>query len=101
MTFKLPNIPQCNRLRSRMTALRGRLEQLLPTRRMLAVEISGHQIIGAVAEGKGRLLVVRNFVTIERSNPSDDLPDPANLRELMDRLGYPAGPMVLVTPMAR
>lgn len=101
LTFKLPNIPQCNRLRSRMTALRGRLEQLLPTRRMLAVEISGHQIIGAVAEGKGRLLVVQNFVTIERSNPSDDLPDPANLRELMDRLGYPAGPMVLVTPMAR
>lgn len=73
----------------------------MPIRRVLAVEIAGTQIIGAVAEGKGRRLAIHNFVAIERSNPIDDLPDPANLRELMDRLHYTGGPMVLVTPLAR
>jgi Tfp pilus assembly protein PilN len=68
---------------------------------MLAVEICGHQIIGAVAEGRGRKLTVQNFVIIERSNPTDDLPDPANLKELSERLDYSSGPMALVTPMAR
>lgn len=101
LAFNLPDIPRLNRLRSRMTGLRGRLKLLLPTRQMLAVEISGHQIIGAVAEGKGSNLMIQNFVAIERTNPTDDLPDPANLKELMDRLDYPSGPMVLVTPMAR
>ncbi|MGI6656190.1 MAG: hypothetical protein ACOX5Z_05085 [Desulfobulbus sp.] len=107
-SLTLPNIPRLKGLRDRIAGLRGRIarlrsrcEQLLPTRRMLAVEISGHHIIGAVAKRKGRRLAVENFVTIERSNPTDDLPDPANLRELMERLEYPAGPMVLVTPMAR
>ncbi len=89
------------RLPHPLIALRDRVTALLPARRMLAVEIAGHQIIGAVAEGKGRKLEVRNFVAIERSNATEDLPDPANLRELMDRLDYDGGPMVLVTPLAR
>ena len=84
-----------------LAALRDRLDLLMPTRRILAVEIAGHQIIGAVAEAKGRRLALHNFVAIERSNPTDDLPDPTNLRELMDRLQYTGGPMVLVTPLAR
>lgn len=97
----LPKITLLKRLRTRFAALRDRVDALLPARRMLAVEIVGGQIIGAVAEGKGRRLAVRNFVAIDRDNPTDDLPDPANLRELMDRLDYQGGPMVLVTPLAR
>nr|WP_320013181.1 hypothetical protein [uncultured Desulfobulbus sp.] len=101
LPFTFPNIPRPKQLGRRIGKLRGRLERLLPTRRMLAVEICGQQLIGAVAEGRGRKLTVQNFVILERSNPNDDLPDPANLTELCERLNYPSGPMVLVTPMAR
>jgi len=87
---------------SRLLApLLRRLSRLQPLRVMLAVEIVGSQLVGAVAEARGRALTLRNFVAIERSNPGDELPDPVNLKEIMDRLEYPGGPVVLVTPLAR
>lgn len=57
--FRPRNIQVFQRLRGPIAALRDRLDLLMPVRRILAVEIAGHQIIGAVAEGKGRRLARR------------------------------------------
>ena len=80
------------------TALAGRLS---PARKMLALEVAGEQILGAVVSLKGGRFTVHDFVAMERSNPGDDLPDPANIREIMERLDYQSGPAVLATPLAR
>lgn len=75
--------------------------QMQPGRRVLALDLSGSQIIGAVVEIKGKESKIDNFVAIDRTNPGDDLPDPVNIQEIVDRLDYDGGGVVLVTPMAR
>ena len=77
------------------------LQQARPDRKILAVEIVGADLIGAVVIAKGKTISVRNFVSIERTSATDDLPDPVNISEIMERLDYYAGPVVLVTPLAR
>lgn len=75
--------------------------KLSPNRKMLALEMAGEQLLGAVVSGRGGRFTVNDFVALERNNPGDDLPDPANVREIMERLDYQTGPVVLVTPLAR
>jgi len=77
------------------------LRQVQPVRKVLALDLSGGQLIGAVVEIKGRESKIDNFVAIDRANPGDDLPDPVNVQEIVDRLDYDGGGVVLVTPMAR
>ena len=77
------------------------LSQIGPERKILAVEIDGANLIGAVLVAKGKKMSVRNFVSIERSSATDDLPDPVNISEIMERLDYKSGSVVLVTPLAR
>lgn len=91
-------LPDLKQLATRVRNLPALLQ---PGRRMLAVEIAGKWILAAVAEARGRKLSVRNFVALERSNAGDDLPDPVNLKEIMERLDYRTGPVVLVSPLAR
>lgn len=78
-----------------------RFSRLQPGRHILAIEIAGSRIMAAVAEKRGNQLQIQNFVAIDRTTANDDLPDTENIRELMDRLHYPSGPAVLITPMAR
>jgi Tfp pilus assembly protein PilN len=77
------------------------LQYFQPGKKMLALEITGSQLIGAVAEAKGKKLSISNFVAIDRVNAGDDLPDPVNIQEIMDRLDYEGGAVVLVTSLAR
>ena len=77
------------------------LRRVQPVRKVLALDLSGGQLIGAVVEIKGRESKIDNFVAIDRTNPGDDLPDPVNVQEIVDRLDYDGGGVVLVTPMAR
>ena len=77
------------------------LGQILPDRKILAVEIVGANLIGAVAVAKGKKISILNFVSIERTSATDDLPDPVNISEIMERLDYQSGHVVLVTPLAR
>jgi hypothetical protein len=77
------------------------MQALRPGRRLLALEIAGDKMLAAVAEKKGRKVEVINFVMIDRTNPKDDLPEPANIMEILERLDYRGGPAVLVSPMAR
>lgn len=77
------------------------LRRVQPVRKVLALDLSGGQLIGAVVELKGRESKIDNFVAIDRTNPGDDLPDPVNVQEIVDRLDYDGMGVVLVTPMAR
>lgn len=74
---------------------------LKPPRRILALEIAGSQIMGALLEQRRGQIHILNFAAIERTVAGEDLPDSSNIKELVERLGYGGGPAVLVTPMAR
>jgi len=89
-------VPQRHAARLQQVAHR-----LQPGKKVLALDLSGSQLIGAVVEGKGKKLTIANFVAIDRTNPGDDLPDPVNIQEVIDRLDYDGGGVVLITPMAR
>ncbi len=84
-----------------LLGIQNLLQQLRPGNKVLAIEISGDKMIGAVAEKKGKRAEVLNFVMIDRTNPKDDLPEPANIQEILDRLDYHIGSAILVSPMAR
>ena len=79
----------------------GLVAKLSPGKKMLALEVAGEQILGAVVRAKGKAFTVQNFVAEKRSNAGDDLPDPQNIKEIMEHLDYQSGPAVLVTPLAR
>jgi len=81
--------------------IRATLAAIVPVRRMLALDLTGRLLCGAVVERQGRRLAVRTFVSVDRGPGREDLPDQAHIAELMDRLDYPGGPVVLVTPLAR
>lgn len=100
--IKLP-LPNLKGLAPRGSA--ARLQQVVrrfqPIRKMLALDLSGAQLVGAVVESKGKTMTVSNFVSVDRVNAGDDLPDPVNIQEIIDRLEYDGSAVVLVTPMAR
>lgn len=77
------------------------IAKILPGRRIMALEVADKQILGAVVSARGQQFTINDFVALERTNPGDDLPDPQNIKEIMERLNYQAGPAVLVTPLAR
>ncbi len=105
----LPDFKQLSPLKfaTRLIAQKqaARLQQVVrrlqPVKKVLALDLSGSQLIGAVVENKGKKMTIANFVAIDRVNPGDDLPDPANIQEIIDRLDYEGGTVVLITPMAR
>lgn len=74
---------------------------LAPQRSMLALEVASEQLFGALVSCKAGRYTVQEFVALDRANPGDDLPDPQNIKEIMERLDYQGGPAVLVTPLAR
>jgi Tfp pilus assembly protein PilN len=80
---------------------RPRLTNILPAKRMLALDLSGRLLCGAVVGRRGRRLVVENFVSVDRGKQREDLPDQAHIAEIMDRLDYSSGEVVLVTPLVR
>lgn len=86
---------------AKLTGLKSLTAKLTPVKKMLAIEVSDQQLFGAVVIGRGKTFVVQDFFAVNRSNRGDDLPDPENIREIMARLKYPAGPVVLTSPLAR
>ena len=68
---------------------------------MLAIEVNGAYILGAVVVKRGNRVRVSNFVSLDRANPTDDIPDPANIQEIVQRLGYSDRAVVFITPLAR
>lgn len=87
--------------KSFLARLGGLPASLQPPKKILALEITGDLLLGALIEKKLGRMHVRNFVSIERTVVGEDLPDSNNIKELMERLSYAGGPAVLVTPMAR
>ncbi len=74
---------------------------LLPARTILAIEISDDQLYGAVVQAHGRKTTIVDFVSSERKNPGEDLPDSDDLDALAKRLSYSGRTVVLVTPLTR
>ncbi len=89
------------RLAGRISELTALAARLVPSRTMLALEVGGEQLRAALVSGRAGQFTVLEFVAVERANPGDDLPDPQNIREIMERLDYQSGPAVLVTPLVR
>ena len=70
-------------------------------RKILAVEVVGDILRGAVMVAGGGGFDVQDLVTLRRPVPDDDLPDIDMIRELGIRLGMESGHAVFVTSMAR
>lgn len=86
---------------AKFSGLKSRIAKLVPAKKILAIEVSDKQLLGAVVTCKGKSFAVQDFFSVNRSNSGDDLPDPENIKEIMERLKYPAGPVVLSSPLAR
>ena len=82
-------------------AISRRALSLLPARKILAIEIGDDQLYGAVVQCRGRQIEILDFVSMERANPGEDLPDGENLKALAQRLSFEGRGVVLATPLTR
>lgn len=70
-------------------------------REVLAVEVTGDEIRGAVMRGSRRRLQIVDFAQLKKEDDNDDLPSVEAIRTLAERLRFAAGRAVFVSPMAR
>lgn len=68
---------------------------------ILAIEVGMEQVFAALVRRQGQKYQVIEFVSMDRRNPGEDLPDAEDIRQITLRLNYQGRALVLITPLAR